>query len=278
MPTEKRSRKRAARDAKRAELERRRRQRATVRRVITVVVVAGIAVGLYVLIGSGKKTAATIPLPAAPKSLPRATASSPAQQATTTSAATAAGCPTNPKTAVHKPSYASAPAVTIDKSKLYRVTITTDVGPITASLDPSIAPRTVNSFVFLAQRHFFDCVIFHRVIQGFVIQGGDPTGTGTGGPGYQFADELPTKGPPYYPLASLAMANSGPNTNGSQFFIIIGSGGEQLGHNYSLFGQVTGGFQAVAQIAADGAPANDPTGTGAPAFVHRMLRVAVTRA
>jgi cyclophilin family peptidyl-prolyl cis-trans isomerase len=129
--------------------------------------------------------------------------------------------------------------------------------------------------VYLASQHFYDCVTFHRVIPGFVIQGGDPTGTGSGGPGYQFVDELPTKGPPFYPLASFAMANSGKNTNGSQFFIIIGSQGEQLPANYSLFGQVTSGFDAIAQIAADGAPPTDTTGTGAPVFVHRMLKATV---
>lgn len=216
-----------------------------------------------------------IPLPPAPGSIPTASASSSSQRATATTAATGAGCPSDPKTAVDKPSYRGEPALYVDRSKTYQVSFLTDAGTFVAALDPSIAPRTVNSFVFLAQRHFFDCVIFHRVIQGFVIQGGDPTGTGTGGPGYQFADELPTKGPPYYPLASLAMANAGPNTNGSQFFIIIGPSGEQLPPNYSLFGQVTSGFDVLGQIAADGAPANDPTGTGAPAFVHRMLKVTV---
>ena len=276
MPTEKRARKRAAREAKLAAMERRRRRRATVRRIVTIVVLVGIGIGLYTLVTGGKKKAsATIPLPSAPRSLPTVSPSTPAQQAADTAAATAAGCPTDPKTALHKPSYPGAPALNVNRSKTYRLTITTDVGPITAALDPSLAPATTNSFVFLARQHFFDCVIFHRVIPGFVIQGGDPTGTGSGGPGYKFADELPKKGPPYYPLASIAMANSGKNTNGSQFFIIIGSQGEQLPASYSLFGQVTSGFGAVAQIAADGAPPNDPTGAGAPAFIHRMLKVTV---
>ncbi|HLI72466.1 MAG TPA: peptidylprolyl isomerase [Acidimicrobiales bacterium] len=278
MPTEKRNRKRAARDAKRAAMERQRRRRATIRRVVTIVVIVGIVIGIYVLVRPSKtnKATATIPLPAAPTSLPAAHASTSTQQATDTATATAAGCPADPKTPLHKTSYSSAPAQTVKTNKLYDVNITTDVGTITAALDPSIAPKTVNSFVFLARHHYFDCVIFHRVIQGFVIQGGDPTGTGTGGPGYQFADELPKKATPQYPLASMAMANSGKNTNGSQFFIIIGSSGEQLAASYSLFGQVTSGFDAVAQIAADGAAANDPSGTGAPAVVHRMLKVTVT--
>jgi len=268
-----------------AALQRQRKRRAAIRRTVTIVVIVGVAIGIYALVSSGSKakakatatttTTSTIPLPPAPTTLPGAHASSATQKAADTAAATGAGCPANPKTALTKPSWSTAPALTIDPTKTYVVTVQTDVGTFTASLDPNIAPKTVNSFVFLAKHDFFNCVIFHRVIQGFVIQGGDPTGTGSGGPGYEFADELPTKGPPYYPLASLAMANSGKNTNGSQFFIIIGSQGEQLHASYSLFGQVTSGYDVISQIAADGAPANDPTGTGAPAFIHRMLKVTV---
>ena len=99
----------------------------------------------------------------------------------------------------------------------------TSKGTMTIALDPPAAPRTVNSFVFLARYHYFDGIVFHRVIPGFVLQGGDPTGTGTGGPGYKFADELPRPG--RYELGSLAMANAGPDTNGSQFFVISGPDG-----------------------------------------------------
>ena len=102
----------------------------------------------------------------------------------------------------------------------------TSKGTMTIALDPLAAPRTVNSFVFLARYHYFDGIVFHRVIPGFVLQGGDPTGTGTGGPGYKFADELPAPG--RYELGSLAMANAGPNTNGSQFFVISGPDGMRL--------------------------------------------------
>jgi cyclophilin family peptidyl-prolyl cis-trans isomerase len=128
----------------------------------------------------------------------------------------------------------------------------------------------VNSFVFLADQHFFDCIVFHRVIPSFVDQTGDPTGTGTGGPGYQFADELPKTATPQYPLGSLAMANSGPNTNGSQFFIVAGTEGENLSPNYTLFGKVTSGLDVVEKINAAG------SSSGTPTTLHRMISVKVT--
>jgi cyclophilin family peptidyl-prolyl cis-trans isomerase len=111
------------------------------------------------------------------------------------------------------------------------------------------APGTVNNFVSLARWKYFDGTKCHRVIENFVVQCGDPTATGTGGPGYSFADELPDTGE--YTIGSLAMANSGPNTNGSQFFIITGDNGASLPPSYTLFGQVTAGLDtAVAAMAA----------------------------
>ena len=164
--------------------------------------------------------------------------------------------------------------MTIDTSKTYTATVTTDVGPFTITLDAKQAPKTVNNFVFLAEHHFYDCIIFHRVIQTFMDQTGDPTGTGTGGPGYEFADELPKPATPQYPLGSVAMANSGPNTNGSQFFIVAGPEGESLAPNYSLFGQVTSGMSVIEKINADGAPATSSTGT--PKVLHRMISVTIS--
>ena len=118
----------------------------------------------------------------------------------------------------------------------YSAKITTNIGELTADLDQEQAPNTVNNFVFLARYNYFDDTECHRVIQGFVAQCGDPTATGTGGPGYEFADELPEAGT--YQIGSLAMANSGPDTNGSQFFIISGDNGAALPPEYSLFGEV----------------------------------------
>ncbi len=149
-----------------------------------------------------------------------------------------------------------APTVCIDVAKKYVATMVTNKGTMIFALDPTKAPITVNSFVFLARYHYFDGIGFHRVVPSFVLQGGDPLGTGLGGPGYNFADELPKAGE--YKFGSLAMANSGPNTNGSQFFIISGPQGEQLPPSYSLFGQLTSGDDVVKAIDAlgvgDGAP------------------------
>jgi cyclophilin family peptidyl-prolyl cis-trans isomerase len=128
----------------------------------------------------------------------------------------------------------SPPAMSIDQSKSYAATLQTSKGDITVELLPGDAPQTVNNFVFLAREGFYDDVKFHRIIRGFMVQTGDPAGTGAGGPGYRFKDEPVTRD---YTRGTVAMANAGPNTNGSQFFIMHGSQG--LPKNYTIFGQVT---------------------------------------
>ena len=135
------------------------------------------------------------------------------------------------------------PEMVIDTARSYSAEMVTSMGSMTIHLDPARAPKTANNFVFLAQQGYFDGVIFHRVINGFVVQGGDPTGTGRGGPGYSFEDELPQPG--RYELGSLVMANAGPDTNGSQFFIITGPSGVGLPPQYSLFGQVVRGLDVA---------------------------------
>jgi peptidylprolyl isomerase len=139
--------------------------------------------------------------------------------------------------------FAEPPEMGIDPSKRYTATMETSMGTLVIALDALKAPKTVNNFVFLALNHYYDGVTFHRIIQGFVCQGGDPDGTGMGGPGYRFEDELPKPG--QYEIGSLAMANAGPNTNGSQFFLISGPQGKQLPPSYSLFGQVVKGLDVV---------------------------------
>ena len=145
------------------------------------------------------------------------------------------------------PQYANPPEMVIDPTKTYTATIETTAGPMTAQLFASEAPRTVNNFVFLAGEGFYTDVIFHRVISGFMIQGGDPTGTGTGGPGYRFDDEPVTR---QYLRGTLAMANAGPNTTGSQFFVMHAD--YPLPPNYTIFGKLSAGEEIVDAIA--GAP------------------------
>ena len=155
--------------------------------------------------------------------------------------------------------FSAAPPMIIDTAKSYTATMVTSKGTLEILLDAIGAPTTVNSFVYLARWHYYDGIVFHRVIPGFVLQGGDPTGTGTGGPGYKFADELPKPG--RYELGSLAMANSGPNTNGSQFFVISGPDGMRLPPLYSHFGKVVKGLDVVSTINDLGSSSGKPKET-----------------
>ena len=140
---------------------------------------------------------------------------------------------------------AKPPEMQIDTSKIFQVTIETDRGPIVMELDPGLAPNTVNNFVSLARDGYYTGLTFHRVVPEFVIQGGDPEGTGRGGPGYRFADE-PVKGE--YTLGAVAMANAGPDTNGSQFFICIDDCRRKLQPLYNLFGYVIDGMDVAQGI------------------------------
>src|SRR3989344_854793 len=138
----------------------------------------------------------------------------------------------------------SPPTMEIDQNKTYTAVLSTTAGEISIELNAKQTPKTVNNFIYLAKQGFYDGVIFHRVIRGFMIQGGDPTGTGAGGPGYQFADE-PFEGD--YTRGTVAMANAGHNTNGSQFFIMHGD--QPLPKNYVIFGKVVAGMETVDKIA-----------------------------
>jgi cyclophilin family peptidyl-prolyl cis-trans isomerase len=150
--------------------------------------------------------------------------------------------PKDAPAAVH--TYTAAPSMQIDTAKLYLVTIKTARGDIALCLQPKLAPKTVNNFVVLTRNHFYDGLTFHRVVAGFVIQGGDPQGTGSGGPGYSFADE-PVQGD--YTPGCVAMANAGANTNGSQFFICTADD-TRLPKQYNLFGQVSKGLDVALKI------------------------------
>jgi cyclophilin family peptidyl-prolyl cis-trans isomerase len=144
------------------------------------------------------------------------------------------------------------------KNNMHNVTIETNKGTIVIETYDADAPKTVNNFVTLAGKGFYNGLIFHRVIKNFMIQGGDPTGTGAGGPGYKFEDELNPVTPSYkagYTRGVVAMANSGPNTNGSQFFIMHKD--YALPHNYSIFGKVISGMEVVDAIATTQTGPND---------------------
>jgi cyclophilin family peptidyl-prolyl cis-trans isomerase len=174
------------------------------------------------------------------------------------SAATTTGCAKEDGSSPKQSTFAKYPPICIKDGTVYTAVLESTQGTVHIKLRNDIAPKTVNSFVNLARYHYFDATTCHRAIKGFVVQCGDPTASGSGGPGYKFEDEL-TKIEPYQ-VGSVAMANAGPNTNGSQFFIITGAQGSALPPNYTLFGQVDvadiGVVQAMDAVAnpSDGPP------------------------
>jgi len=165
-------------------------------------------------------------------------------------------CPETDGSSPHVSSFSAAPPLCIDPTHGYNAVVATSVGTLTVALDPTAAPIATNNFVVLARYHYFDATNCHRIIPNFVAQCGDPTGLGTGSPGYSFADELPAAGS--YRIGSLVMANSGPDTNGSQFFFVTGTDGTALPPAYSLFGQVTSGLDTtIAALDRAGNPADN---------------------
>lgn len=175
--------------------------------------------------------------------------------------ADAADCPAPDGSSDKQQEFEEYPPTCIDVTKTYTAEIVTNKGTLVAELDPEQAPVAVNNFVVLARYHYFDDTECHRAIPDFMVQCGDPTATGSGGPGYRFGDELPGAGE--YQIGSLAMANSGADTNGSQFFIITGPNGQALPPQYSLFGQVTEGIDDTLP-ALDALGNDDPAANGVP--------------
>jgi peptidyl-prolyl cis-trans isomerase B (cyclophilin B) len=170
-----------------------------------------------------------------------------------------AGCPATDGSESQQRSFDEPPPMCLVEGTQYSAVVITNFGEYTIELDAEQAPLTVNNFVTLARYKYFDDTECHRIIPDFVVQCGDPTATGTGGPGYRIDDELPEAGE--YQIGSVAMANSGPDTNGSQFFVITGPQGEALSPNFSLFGQVTDGLDTVAALDAVGTPGGSPSET-----------------
>ncbi|MEM7340936.1 MAG: peptidylprolyl isomerase [Actinomycetota bacterium] len=257
MATDKRERQRANRAAKQAE-EDKVQQRAQYRQWVVIGVLIALGVGglLYILsaIGGDDEATDTTDFTLASTSSTASTTTEPIPEAAVVapepggSIDGAAECPAEDGSSERITSFNEAPPTCIDETATYVAEIDTTLGAITVELDASAAPETVNNFVFLARYHYYDGAPFHRIIPGFVIQGGDAVGDplGTGNPGYAIGDELPTAGD--YQVGSLAMANSGPDTSGSQFFIVTGPDGENLPPQYSLFGSVTEGLDVVTSI------------------------------
>jgi cyclophilin family peptidyl-prolyl cis-trans isomerase len=179
------------------------------------------------------------------------------------------------KTVSGRISCTKPPTMTIDPAKTYTATIATNVGNVVIKLDPKEAPKTVNSFVFLAKHHFYDGLIFHRVAKDFVVQGGDPTGQGSGGPGYSLPTEPPKNG---YVAGSVAMANAGAGTTGSQFFLTWSTAGaKKLGgppYLYSILGQITQGLDVVKKMGSYAPTTNN--GDGAPTKKLYMTKVTIS--
>jgi cyclophilin family peptidyl-prolyl cis-trans isomerase len=222
--------------------------------VVVALVGGGILVAAFGL-GGKSTTSATGTPSASPSSSPTPTASPGTKTGTVQPSpgptAVACGGTTPPTATKPKPQFAGPPPMTIDPKKTYTATMKTSCGTIVVTLLASQAPKTVNSFVFLADKGYFDGTRIHRIDTSIdIIQGGDPLGNGTGGPGYSIPDEL--TGKESYGPGVVAMANAGPNTGGSQFFIVYGPKGHGLDSapNYTIFGQVTKGLDVVKKIAA----------------------------
>jgi cyclophilin family peptidyl-prolyl cis-trans isomerase len=266
--TEKRERQKANRQVRLAELEKQQRRSNTRKRAIRIAVIVVLAVaaafGLSRLISSGNESVSasdttgpgTIPGETVPTSSSASTSSVPPTVPGKSITGTTP-CPAADGSSARASKFQNPPPMCIDPAKTYTAVVDTDKGKFTVALDAKKAPKTVNNFVVLSRYHFYDGLTFHRVVPGFVVQGGDPEGTGGGGPGYTFQDELPASLSDYK-TGSVAMANSGPNTNGSQFFVTLADNGLD-GPKYSLFGHVTEGFDTtVKALEAEGAAGQTP--------------------
>jgi cyclophilin family peptidyl-prolyl cis-trans isomerase len=274
VPSEKRIRQREAREARLAAEAQQQKRRKQIRNTIIGVVIVGIIVGIVFLVSGGSNNVASQSPVGTTTTTVSAKTGDAKLQAQADAVAVKAGCPASPKTptAANSQKYTAPPPMTIDTTKQYIATFKTTAGTFSAPLNAKAAPETVNNFVFLANKGYFNCGAFFRVIPGFVLQTGNPAQTNAGTqPGYTIPDELPPKATPQYPLGSLVMANTGqPNTGGSQFFIVSGPQGESLPNTYSLFGQVTTGLNVVSTIDKQGSTAGIP-----PNVTQRIITVTI---
>jgi cyclophilin family peptidyl-prolyl cis-trans isomerase len=275
VPSDKRARQRAAREARLAAEAKNKKRRQQVRNGGIIVVVAGVVIGaVFLFSSSGPPKKATVTT----TTVAGETKADVVAQTAANTVAVKAGCPASTATRVNTQTYKSAPAMTIDKSKLYSATVKTTLGSFTIALNAKTASVTVNNFVFLADKGFFNCNIFWRVIPQEFVQTGDPTGVGTGSPGYTIPDELPAKAPagtPQYPAGSVAMGNTGAaNSGGSQWFVVTGGTYQNLQPSYSLFGRVISGMSVVDAITAQGNAKSTSNGHP-PEVTQRILSVTI---
>lgn len=270
MPSEKRARQRAAREARLAAEAQAAKRRRQIRNAIIVVIVAGAVVGIVFLVSGGNK-------PAGKKSTTSTTLSASAKsnaqlQAQANAAAVKAGCPSSPTAPANHQTYSAAPAMTIDTTKSYSATVRTTAGTFVIGLNAKAAPQTVNNFVFLADKGYFHCNSFFRVIPDFMNQTGNPAQTNAGGLPYTLpAENVPTTG---YPAGSVAMAASSAGVSGDQFFVVAGSQGATLSGNYPLFGLVTSGLDVVKTINQQGNSSASANGIP-PKVIQRILSVTI---
>jgi cyclophilin family peptidyl-prolyl cis-trans isomerase len=251
--------------------------------VIGVIAVLATAITIYILAQpTGPSTAAAptaVPTISVPTAVPKATPKIGVVPTPSKAdlAASAASC-TPFLSAGNKPAgskqWGATPKQVIDSAKQYTAMIYTSYGLVTANILPKLAPLTANNFVFLACNGFYDGLIFHRVISDFMIQGGDPKGDGTGGPGYTIKDEKVARA---YQIGDLAMANrgAGTNTGGSQFFVIQGAQGVSLSKDYSLFGHVTAGRNVVNLIATAPVHAGADGAMSAPNTAVKITKILI---
>ena len=261
MGTDKRTRKKDNRRQKLDQLAKRDQKRKVRKNIIRALTVVGVIVGVVLIIRVSGGTAGDSSAPTDTKAV--------VDLGEDTTAPTLEGleitgdtpCPAADMTETRVAKFEKAPPMCLEDGKTYTAIVLTNKGELSIILDAIKAPLATNNFVVLARYKYFDGIKCHRAITDFVVQCGDPTATGSGGPGYSFADELPAQGE--YKIGSIAMANSGPNTNGSQFFIITGENGATLNPDYTLFGQVTDGLdQTVPALNAASNP--DPAANGVP--------------
>ncbi len=275
MPTDKRERQRAGRESRRQAAREAQRKAARRRQVISIVVLLAIVVGVGLAISAtGSDDTSDVTTGSSSTTVAEKDPADPGADADVSKVGTSE-CPPAEGAAEPKKSFDGRPKDCLTAGASYSAQVETDIGTFTIELDREKAPLTVNNFVFLARYKAYDGVPFHRVIQDFVVQGGDVAlKNGTGDAGYKFADELPR--PEDYEAGSVAMANSGPNTNGSQFYIVTSEAGaktlvEAVGGEakYSLFGKVTEGMDIIKKIEADGSQAGTPT------VVHKIVKVTI---